>query len=240
MNRNPFHLNHNSRILITSLVIGLVLMPIILVAKVVRVEITGREVVTESAEHGQYDPYEEIKGMIYLEVDPEGAANALITDLKLAPRNERGMVEFSTEFLLYKPVNAETGSRRLMYFVSNRGSRGQYFSVGLERDWFHSEGWSYFWCGWGTDVVQSERRININVPVATDNGEPITGKVYCELINYEDTAVYSQPLVWGGSIAYEPVDMDEPEAILTAREYRWKEPVAIPREGWSFARMEGG
>jgi hypothetical protein len=207
-------------------------------AKVVRVEITSREVVTETAEHGRFDPYEMLKGIMYLEVDPEDAANALIADLKLAERNVRGRVEFSTEFELYKPVNAALGSRRLMYFVSNRGGKGHYFNVDLDRDWFHSEGWSYMWCGWGTDVSQSDRRININVPIATNNGETVTGKVYCEMINYEDTAVYSQPLVWGGSIAYHPVDMDDPTANLTMREYRWEEPVAIPREHWSFARMD--
>ncbi|MFC1618800.1 alpha/beta hydrolase domain-containing protein [Candidatus Neomarinimicrobiota bacterium] len=238
MTRNPILCGRLYFATLNLIILGIVLMPSMIPAKVVRVEITSREVVTEAAEHGQYDPYEVLKGIIYLEVDPEDAANALVADLKLAGRNERGMVEFSTEFELYKPVEAETASRRLMYFVSNRGGKGHYFNVGLDRDWFHGEGWSYMWCGWGSDVVQSDRRININVPIATDNGEIITGKVYCEMINYEDTAVYSQPLVWGGSIAYQPVDMDDPTAVLTMRKYRWEEPVAIPREQWSFARTK--
>jgi hypothetical protein len=240
MTRNPIPSSRLYFAALNLIILGIVLMPSMIYAKVVRVEITSREVVTEAAEHGQYDPYEVLKGIIYLEVDPEDVANALVADLKLAERNARGMVEFSTDFELYKPVEAELGSRRLMYFVSNRGGRGHYFSRGLDRDWFHGEGWSYLWCGWGADVVKSDQRININVPEATDNDESITGKVYCEMINYEDTAVYSQPLVWGGSIAYEPVDMNEPEAVLAMREYRWEEPEAIPRQGWAFARMEDG
>jgi len=224
------------------LILGITLMPSMMPAGVVRVEITSREVVSDAAEHGRYGPYEVIKGIIYLEVDPDEAANALIADLKLAERNERGMVEFSTDFELHKPVNAELGNRRLLYGVNNRGNKfaEYHFRAGAGKNWLRSQGWSYVWCGWNCDVIPSEHKLNINVPVATESGETITGKIYCEMISYEDTVVYSHPLVWGGSIAYLPASMDDPTAVLTMREYRWEDPVAVPREGWSFARMEDG
>ena len=69
MSRNPFRRSLIIHKLFILPIIGLAWLPGLLSAKVVRVEITGREVVTESAEHGQYDPYEEIKGIIYLEVE---------------------------------------------------------------------------------------------------------------------------------------------------------------------------
>ena len=82
------------------LVISIILMPKVVTAKVVKVEINSREVVPTSPEHIRSGPYEEIKGILYLEVDPNDPANQLIVDLKLAEPNNRGLVEFSTEFVM--------------------------------------------------------------------------------------------------------------------------------------------
>ena len=89
-------------------------------------------------------------------------------------------------------------------------------------------------------MVPSDRRLNIKVPVATENGKTITGKVLCEIYSYANEIVYSLPLVWGGSIPHPPTDMDDPEATLTKRPYRWEDPVEIPRDSWSFARLKNG
>jgi hypothetical protein len=223
-------------------IICVMLMPVIVNAEVVKIEITSREVVSSSAEYGRFGPYEVIRGIIYLEVDPDDPANQLIVDLKLADRNERGNVEFSTEFELHKPVDAARGNHRLLYFVNNRGNKmgTWHFNYRTDKNWLYSQGWSYLWCGWNCDVPESERRLNINVPVVTENDKTITGKVYTELISYANEVIYSQPLVWGGSVAYPPVTMDNSHGILTKRQYRWEEPIEIPRDGWSFARLENG
>ena len=60
---------------------------------------------------------------MFLEVDPADQANARIVDLKLAPRNERGKVEFWSDFFLLKPVSPNAGNRRLFYDVNNRGNK---------------------------------------------------------------------------------------------------------------------
>jgi hypothetical protein len=211
-------------------------------ARVVRVEVQSQDVISDFPELGRYGPYEVIKGVIYLEVDPDNPANRMIVDLGFAPQNSRGNVEFSTEFELHKPVDADRGNHRLMYFVNNRGYKmgAGHFSHGLDKNWLYSQGWSYVWCGWNCDARESDRRLNIRVPVATDNGKTVSGKIYTELISYENNVIYSQPLVWGSSIAHAPVNMDDPEAMLTMREYRWEDPVEVPRDGWAFARFEDG
>lgn len=48
------------------------------------------------------------------------------------------------------------------------------------------------------------------------------------------------PLIWGGSIPYAPVSLNDPEDRLTVRQYPWDDPVEIPRDGWTFARWENG
>jgi hypothetical protein len=223
-------------------VIGALLIPAATAAKVVRVEVESREVVADWPADSRPGAYEVLKGMIYLEVDPDDPANRLIADLKLAERNRRGNVEFSTEFELHKPVDADRGNHRLMYFVNNRGHKMGvgHFTHQAGENWLCRKGWSYLWCGWNCDVIQSDRKLNINVPVVTDNGKTITAKTYTEIISYANNVVYSRPLVWGGSIPYPPVNIDEREATLTRRRYRWEDPVEVPRDQWSFARLEDG
>ena len=173
-------------------------------AKVVRVEIESRTPVAEGRAFGRSGPYEQIRGKIYLEVDPDHSANQLIVDLGLAERNERGRVEFATDFELQKPVDPARGNHRLIYFVNNRGSqvsvRGAFHSGGGE-NWLYRMGWSFLWCGWNVDVVPSDTRMNINVPVVQEKGRTITGKIYAELCSTQPDPVFSMPFYWGGSVA---------------------------------------
>jgi len=238
----PSHSKRYPVVFLILLIIGLLLSPAVMDAKVVRIKVTSRKVISKSPDHNRSGPYEKIKGMLYLEVDPDDPANQSIVDLKQAKRNSRGNVEFSTEFELHKPVDAHLGNHRLLYFVNNRGNRlGNYhFNYQAGKNWLYSKGWSYLWCGWNCDVIPSDRTLNINVPVATEDGKKITGKILCEIYSYANEVTYSQPLVWGGSVPYPPVDMDEPQATLTKRPYRWEDPVVIPRNSWSFARFENG
>jgi hypothetical protein len=220
----------------------LALVPQRATAEVVRVTISSREVVSDEPEHGRSGPYEVITGTIHLEVDPEAEGNQLIADLELAPRNERGTVEFSAEFELHKPVDANRGNHRLMYFVNNRGNKhgAGWFSYQAGTNWLYRHGWSYLWCGWNADVVDSDRKLNIHVPIASRDGKPLTDEVYTEIVSWADDPVPSMPLVWGGSVPPTPVTLDNSTAILTMRRYRWEDPAEVPRDQWSFSREQDG
>ena len=215
--------------------------PVSAVAEVVAVHVTSREVVAADPQHGQAGAYEVLKGTIDLEVDPDNPANESIVDLHLAPRNQSGRVEFSTDFELHKPVDATRGNRRLLYFVNNRGNKhGGVFNFETEKNWLYGRGFSYLWCGWNSDVIASERKLNIRVPVATENRKPITGKTYTEIYSYADNLTYSHPLTWGGSLAQQAASLDTSSARLTKRRYPWTEPTEVPRELWAFGRLEDG
>jgi hypothetical protein len=223
-------------------VLGFTLLASPALSRVTRVDVASREVVSDLPELEATGPYEVLKGTVYFEVDPGDPANEVITDLALAPRNGLGCVEFSSEFELHKPVDPARGNGRLIYFVNNRGSKhGSYcFNRDTGGNWLYEKGWSYMWSGWNADVIESDAKINMTVPFATDGGKPITGKVYTEIVSYSDNVVHSMPLVWGESVPHPVADMNEPGATLSMRQYRWTEPVEIPREGWSFARFEDG
>jgi len=232
----------NSRVATPLLFLLILVIPITLQAEVVRIEITSREPAPELPAPYTATPYEILKGLIHLEVDPDDPANQQIHDLHLAPRNDRGRVEFSTEFELHHPIDPGHGNHRLLYCVNNRGNKHGigYFSNSAGRNWLLDQGWSYLWCGWNCDVIDSERRLNIFLPVCTDDGETITGRIYCEIVSHANGLVESRPLVWGGSIPYPPVMLDNSDAVLTKRQYPWTEPEPIPNSRWSFARFEDG
>ncbi len=69
----------------------------------------------------QTQPYEKLTGRFYGELDPTHPLNAVITDLELAPRNARGMVEYSATFTILKPADMSRATGVLVYQVPNRG-----------------------------------------------------------------------------------------------------------------------
>ena len=70
---------------------------------------------------GKVGPYEKLRGKAFGEVDPDDPRNAVITDLKLAPRNARGKVEYSMDIFILKPIDLTKGNHRLFLDFNNRG-----------------------------------------------------------------------------------------------------------------------
>ena len=91
-------------------------------AKVERIEILSRQPFAAGSEFGPVGAYEKLRGRATFALDPNAAANAAIADLKLAPRNNRGLVMFSTDFLVLRPVDPARGNGTLLYEVNNRGN----------------------------------------------------------------------------------------------------------------------
>ncbi|HEV8346765.1 MAG TPA: hypothetical protein VGQ16_09330, partial [Vicinamibacterales bacterium] len=86
-------------------VLAFVLTPSIMEARVVRLRVERREAVLNGRAFGTAGPYEKLVGKVDFALDPDLPGNAAIVDLKLAPRNARGEVEFSADFYLLKPVD---------------------------------------------------------------------------------------------------------------------------------------
>src|SRR5437867_12272634 len=52
--------------------------------------------------------YEKLVGKAYGELDPNDPRNSVIVDIKLAPRNARGKVEYAFDFYILKPIDLTT------------------------------------------------------------------------------------------------------------------------------------
>src|SRR5256885_17149271 len=74
-------------------------------ARITKVQINSRAVAYGGASFGSVGQYETLRGVVFGEVDPDDPLNEVITDIKLAPRNPRGMVEYNVDFWLSKPLD---------------------------------------------------------------------------------------------------------------------------------------
>src|SRR2546429_541366 len=179
-------------------------------------------------------------GVLRGELDPADPKNAVIQDLALAPVNARGMVEYSTDFVMLKPKDMSKASGVLRYDAPNRGNiltmpnptatPGD--AVYLER------GYVLLYSAWQGDVPKSTpARLTVTVPVARNkDGSSITGSYRTELV--PAAAVPSMTLpggVFNGTmIPYEPASLDNTQAgySLTRRINETDARQTVPAGDW--------
>lgn len=213
-------------------------------AKVTRLEIESRTIFADGIEFGEVGAYELLKGKLYIEVAPEHAANTRIVDIDLAPRNGRGMVEFHSEFELLKPVHLARGNQVLLYDVLNRGNKT--ILGAMNKAWGNTprpgsgflmrRGYSILWTGWNWDVRDENGWLQIDLPVATEDGERIRQFIVSEMVNSSGTEPQTtMQLVWTNTRGYPPVDYsDNSRATLTVRSGPGSPRSKIPNDNWSF------
>ncbi|HEV7991716.1 MAG TPA: carboxylesterase family protein [Gemmatimonadaceae bacterium] len=168
-------------------------------AHVVRIEIVSRGAAFGGQRFGTVGQYERIVGRAYGEVDPKDRRNAVIADILLAPRNDRGMVEYVATFTILRPLDASKGNGVLIHDMVNRGGK-LLFST------FHEpctaaastapcdpeagdglllrQGYTILWSGWQGDLAPAADPLargapeTVRVPVVRNaDGSPITGPV---------------------------------------------------------------
>jgi hypothetical protein len=240
---------------ITCFVLGLLVLGGNASAEVERIEITSRSVFAGGLEYGEVGPYEKIRGKLFYAVDPDNAANAAIVDLDFAPRGADGMVRFQGDFILLKPVDLRKGNGRLLYDVNNRGNLYmlRHINGGNRTNdpstsedggngFLMRQGYSLLWSAWNWDVREGDNRLQIELPIATKDGETIRQRIAAEIVNsYGLAAPASMPLAWGNSRCYPALDAtDNSNAVVTLRGAPDGARVPIPNESWSFSRIENG
>ena len=112
-----------TRTRIAVMAVAVVSSVVVTEARVTHIEIVKVESPASGGRAGvSAGPYERITGKAHGELDPNDPKNALITDIKLAPRNARGKVEYVATFSLMKPIDMTQSSGVLIYSVVNRGN----------------------------------------------------------------------------------------------------------------------
>ena len=171
-------------------------------------------------------PYEQLTGRAFSELDPTDPHNTIITDIALAPRNADGKVEYISSFRIRKPTDMSLASGVMWHDVPNRGG-----DVGFPTDSFAAydvqllSGWQGDNAG-GTSVPTD---VSCVPPYVAPCGAPafahhyvktpvlagVTGQILGRIINR--SGVNAAPLnVMGNPIPYFPVSAtDNTGATLT-------------------------
>ncbi|HEY3150504.1 MAG TPA: alpha/beta hydrolase domain-containing protein [Candidatus Binatia bacterium] len=187
------------------------------------------------ASFGSVGQYETLTGVAFGEVDPNDPLNAVITDIQLAPRNGRGMVEYSMDFSITKPIDLSRGNGTILYDVPNRGNiRSPELNVGgnatnIGDGFLERQGYTLVDSGWEGDLTTG-LRITLPVPKNPDGSE-IQGRVRSEytLNAPESTQDVTAPP------AYESVSTSNAGATLTKRVHQFDSKEIIPNSDWAFA-----
>src|SRR5437762_8539191 len=186
--------------------------------------------------------YEKIVGKAFGELDPNDPKNAIIVDLRLAPRNANGKVEYSFDFYILKPIDLTKGNHKMLYEPPNRGRKtisalnrgvggedpGSVTDASALGDSFLlPQGYSLSFSGWDASAGNNSANFNttITLPVARNaDGSPITGPAYEYIVN-------------GGTsyeLTYAAATIDRSKATLTHRVHLNDKPEIVPSSGWQY------
>jgi hypothetical protein len=216
-------------------------------ARITRMEISTVQSPTfDGISFGGVGQYEKLAGRFYGEVDPADPLNAMITDIKLAPRNVRGMVEYSGNLLIIRPVDRSKGNQRLLFEINNRGN---VLSLGLLNDalknnndpstaadagngFMMREGYTLVWGAW--DPVSGARAdigggpFLLDTPIAMNpDGSDIIGPSLEEFVIDDDKTLVER-------LTYPAASLDTGEAVLTLRARPNDEPILVPADQWRY------
>ncbi len=217
---------------------------------VTRLEIRARGAYADGEAFGAAGAYERIDGTIHFAADPAHPANAFIVDLDKAARDDAGRVPFSADFCLLQPVDATKANRRLLFEVLNRGRKlvprmlnhaaptaTPTEAIDPGDGFLLRQGWTLAWCGWQWDTVRSAALMGLDAPEAIEEaagGDPIQGRILLQFQPNE--RAYNRLLADRIHQPYPAADVNDPDAILTVRDWPGGPHTTIPRDQWRFAR----
>lgn len=212
-------------------------------AHITRIVITRTESPTfQGVSFADAGPYEKLVGRAFGEVDPNDPRNAGIVDVALAPRNIRGMVEYSTDIYILKPVDAARGNHRLFFELTNSGNVTSFTrlndaatggndptTVGDAGIGFlMRQGYTIVFSGWDATVAPIAGRLTFSAPVAKNpDGSSIVGPALEEFVVDNATTMT-------GALTYPTATVDKSQANLTVRVHYTDPPDAIPATGWEY------
>jgi hypothetical protein len=196
-------------------------------AEVLRIEVRHRD---------DYGTHERIIGRVHFAVDPEAAANRGIADLRLAPPNAAGKVEFASDLLFFLPKST-AGARGTVFLEAVNRGRDQ--SLGLMSDarqrdlaperwdlgdrFVLTQGFAAAFLGWQFDV-RPVQGLTFDAPIAA-----VRGAVRASYV--EDG---SGPRYTGFGVQYCARDQAQPDATLSFRRTFDGPAEVLSRDRWQF------
>src|SRR4051812_33555125 len=164
-------------------------------ARITAISVKAVEPFAGGQSFGDAGEYERVIGTASGELDPADPRNSDIADITLAPRNDRGLVEYRTDFFMLRPKEPARGSGVLLYEVLNRGRKFLFNwvldapaqaaqAVNDPRDardagtaLVLNRGDTIVWSGWEADALRQNGGGGVDAPAARRGGKPNVGTV---------------------------------------------------------------
>lgn len=219
----------------------------------IELEITDRRLFAEGHEFEGVGAYERLIGKAHFRVDPHARAQAAVTDITLAPVDPEGLVQFTSDFCILRPVDLTRGNKRMFFDYGNRGNKRalQFFNdapasndpsalAHAGNGYLMRRGYTVGWLAWQGDLLPGDGRMILDVPIATQNGATITGTTRSEFIAAAP-GIYCMPISSLVSTrSYPAASLDTRRAQLSRRQYAHSPREVIDPALWSFARHDHG
>ena len=223
-----------------------------------KLEILARHPYADGQAFGKVGPYERIDAIAHYEVEPNAACNAAIADLNRAAVSADGLVHFSGDLTILRPLDPDAGNRALLVALPNRGRRVlTYLNMAIPPlvpelridpgdGYLFEEGWSVAWPGWQWDVPRKEEpaRAGLNPPQVPVSARhfPAPMQLRLQVSTHRDAVSLTDQHVGdvGRHRAIPPYDAEDPDARLMVRDGTYGKAQLIPRENWRFTRAEYG
>ena len=172
---------------------------------------------------GDIGQYERLRGVAYGEVDPNDVRHREIVNIRLAPLNDRGLVEYSTTVEMYRPIDLDRWNKAIYHIVPNRGGASAGDAV------FREMGFAIVQVGWQGDLTPTDRNIVSSLPIATyEDGSSIVGPAVEEFI-FNDAETVSE-----AGLSYATAALMPGLATFTVRASQGSLRVPIEDGTWSF------
>lgn len=217
----------------------------------IKLDVLDRGSYADGRKFGDSGAYERIDGVATFAVDPENKANEAIVDLKYAPRDEQGRVTFTSDFTMLAPVDPARGNQRALVELPNRGRKliPRHFNrseselpptanIPAGDGFLFRHGYTVVWIGWQLDVYRSDAMMGLDAPPVLIDGKQAEGQSVVEI--YPNEPARTRLLANRLHRPYPAADLQQPDAILTVRDFEDGEVTVIPRDRWSFAQESNG
>ncbi len=218
-------------------------------ARVVQLVVEQRSSYLSGASWGNAGPYEMLRGTAFLVADPRNPHDAVIVDLENAPRNAAGLVEFSTPFLILKPVDMQRSNHKIFYAVNNRGNNLEGLLTattagqvsGTDAGYAMTQGYVVVDAGWEGDVVPTATKLVANLPRARmPDGDPITGPMRYEYSDRASGTFTTNLEGTPGFLSYQAADTDTDSATFTVADSEYGPKTRISPTRWAFGKCPTG
>jgi hypothetical protein len=214
----------------------------------VRAEVTGiqidrREAFAGGRSFGAIGPYEIVSGRVAFTVDPLSPANAGIADIAIAPRDGKGKVDFTSDFVVLRPVEPKNARPAALLEILNRGTTEEngFFFASTRRGGFrlpelrHQEltdafafeqGFTLAYLGWQTDPSGGKMRM---IAPLVDVTGPVRGSV---ITDAQD--VHAPSLAFDTPNGECPAHANQPERNLVVKRSFDDRGATVAPSSWRF------